>query len=90
MASVIAVKLNKCVHFKQEQKIIRTVNHSTTLYNLFEDVHGKVNDIKSVTVEYTVSANLDGSAGFQSEGQISVGDLNSRLGIKYVSNWPVR
>lgn len=82
MAAVVAVKLNKCSH-GEEQKIIRTVNHKTTLHELFEEVHGKI-DEKSVTVQYDVSSNVDGTCTFKSEGQVSIGDLTERLKMKYV------
>lgn len=78
MSSVIAVRVLKCAHRKEDQRLIRTVQHNSTLFELFEEIHGPI-DEKTVTIQYAVSSNTDGTGAFQSEGQICVGDLFTNL-----------
>ena len=79
MASVLAIKLHK----DDGKKIVRSVSHRSTLFELFEEVHGPV-DFKTVRVSVAVGKNVDGASTFQTEGHICIGNLYESLGMKYV------
>jgi hypothetical protein len=83
MASVLAIKLHKCSHKDDGKKIVRSVSHRSTLFELFEEVHGPV-DFKTVRVSVAVGKNVDGASTFQMEGHICIGNLYESLGMKYV------
>ena len=79
MASVLAIKLHK----DDGKKIVRSVSHRSTLFELFEEVHGPV-DFKTVRVSVAAGKNVDGASTFQTEGHIRIRDLYESLGMKYV------